>query len=192
MQSSTPRIRPCLAVVALTGRSIAPQVLRWSTSAGCSVDVRRERRKLTRGYKLPARHIVHTVVPVWQGGSNAEPDLPASCYRRSLEVAASAGIRSIAFPSIRTGIYDYPIEAAATVATTTVKATAPDRASTRSSSVASRMRIYASTSVSLRRGLPNNAFNPDVSRKRDPSALALEMPTAPCSTGRKAGKNGPV
>ena len=82
--------------------------------------------KLTRGYRLPARHIVHTVGPVWRGGSNSEPDLLASCYRRSLEVAAGAGVRSIAFPSISTGIFGYPFEAAASVATTTVLAVGPD------------------------------------------------------------------
>ena len=72
--------------------------------------------KLTRAYRLAAKFVVHTVGPVWRGGGHGEADLLASCYRRSLDVAAEAGARSIAFPCISTGIYGYPIEPAATVA----------------------------------------------------------------------------
>jgi O-acetyl-ADP-ribose deacetylase (regulator of RNase III) len=77
--------------------------------------------KRTRGYRLPADHIIHTVGPVWHGGTTGEPELLASCYRRSLEVAAAHGISSIAFPCISTGIYGYPIELAAAVAVSTVR-----------------------------------------------------------------------
>jgi O-acetyl-ADP-ribose deacetylase (regulator of RNase III) len=77
--------------------------------------------KLTKGYGLPAQYIIHAVGPVWRGGSSGEPERLASCYRRSLELAAAHEIRSLAFPAISTGIYGYPIELAATVAVTTVR-----------------------------------------------------------------------
>jgi O-acetyl-ADP-ribose deacetylase (regulator of RNase III) len=77
--------------------------------------------RLTDGYRLPARYIIHTVGPVWRGGASGEPELLASCYRRSLELAAANGIATLAFPSISTGIYGYPVELAAKVAVTTVR-----------------------------------------------------------------------
>jgi len=72
--------------------------------------------KLTGGYCLPARHVIHTVGPVWQGGDRGEPELLASCYRRCFTIAAENGIRSIAFPAISTGVYRYPVEAATEIA----------------------------------------------------------------------------
>ncbi len=77
--------------------------------------------KLTHGYRLPAKHIIHTVGPVWRGGTNGEPELLASCYRRSMALAVANELRSIALPSISTGIYGYPIELAAEVAVATVR-----------------------------------------------------------------------
>lgn len=77
--------------------------------------------KITGGYRLQARHIIHTVGPVWRGGTSGEPELLASCYRRSIEVAHANGVRTLAFPSISTGIYGYPVELAACVAISTVR-----------------------------------------------------------------------
>jgi len=77
--------------------------------------------KVTPGYRLPARIVIHAVGPVWRGGGRGEAELLASCYRRALELAAQQGARSIAFPSISTGVYGYPIEAAARIAVRTVR-----------------------------------------------------------------------
>ncbi len=78
--------------------------------------------KITHGYRLPAPHVIHTVGPVWQGGGAGEAELLASCYRRSLELAAEHVLASVAFPAISTGIYGYPKAAAAKIAVATVKA----------------------------------------------------------------------
>jgi O-acetyl-ADP-ribose deacetylase (regulator of RNase III) len=72
--------------------------------------------KLTKGYRLPARYVIHAVGPVWQGGHRDEPELLASCYRVSLQLAAEHDLRNIAFPAISCGIYGYPIDEAAQIA----------------------------------------------------------------------------
>lgn len=77
--------------------------------------------KMTNGYRLPAKHVIHTVGPVWRGGSHGEKDVLASCYTSSLRLAAEAGLSSIAFPCISTGIYGYPMELAAKVAVEAVR-----------------------------------------------------------------------
>ena len=77
--------------------------------------------KATKGYRLPARWVIHTVGPVWRGGDQGEPELLASCYRRSLAVADGLGARSVAFPAISTGVYGYPPELAARVAVGTLR-----------------------------------------------------------------------
>src|SRR5512140_3016034 len=66
--------------------------------------------RITKGYRLRARHVIHTVGPVWHGGRNGEPELLASCYRNSLRLAAENGVRTIAFPAISCGVYGYPID----------------------------------------------------------------------------------
>lgn len=77
--------------------------------------------KATRGYRLPAKHVIHTVGPVWRGGRAGEAATLARCYRRSLEVAAELGARRVAIPAISTGVYGYPVERAARVAVQAVR-----------------------------------------------------------------------
>ena len=87
-----------------------------ATLGGCATG----EAKITRGYQLPARHVIHTVGPVWSGGSANEDALLASCYRSSLSLARDEGLASIAFPSISTGIYGFPADRAAKIAVATV------------------------------------------------------------------------
>jgi O-acetyl-ADP-ribose deacetylase (regulator of RNase III) len=72
--------------------------------------------KITRGYRLPARHVIHTVGPVWNGGKHKEPELLASCYRTTLALAHAHQLKTVAFPAISCGVYGYPLEQAATIA----------------------------------------------------------------------------
>lgn len=101
-------------------RAAGPELLEACRAlAGCPTG----EAKATPGFALPARWVIHTVGPVWRGGSAGEAELLASCYRRSLEVAGELGARTVAFPAISTGIYGYPAEEAATIAVDTVRST---------------------------------------------------------------------
>lgn len=79
--------------------------------------------KATPAFRLPSRWVIHTVGPIWQGGSHGEPELLASCYRRSLELADELGAATVAFPAISTGVYGYPIRSATEIAVTTLRQT---------------------------------------------------------------------
>ncbi len=99
-------------------RAAGPELLRVCRGLnGCETG----EAKITPGFKLPARSVIHTVGPIWRGGSHDEARLLANCYRNSLYLAAQNDVKSIAFPSISTGVYRYPIEEAAKIAVDTVR-----------------------------------------------------------------------
>jgi O-acetyl-ADP-ribose deacetylase len=94
-------------------RAAGPQLLdECRALKGCPTG----QAKITRGYKLPAKHVIHTAGPVWNGGDRGEPGLLASCYRESLRLAAGHGLKSVAFPAISCGVYGYPLEPAVAIA----------------------------------------------------------------------------
>lgn len=95
------------------------------TLGGCATG----QAKATGGYRLPARHVIHTVGPVWKDGQSGERELLASCYRNSLAVANELGVATIAFPGISTGVYGFPAEQAAPIAIETVQATVKEGSS---------------------------------------------------------------
>jgi O-acetyl-ADP-ribose deacetylase (regulator of RNase III) len=100
-------------------RAAGPQLLEeCRTLGGCATG----QAKITRGYNLPARFVIHTVGPVWSGGSRGEAELLADCYRHSLGLAEQHGLRSIAFPAISTGVYRFPLHRAAEIAIREVNA----------------------------------------------------------------------
>ena len=106
-------------VAAAIQRAAGPEILSALRAlGGCEVGD----AKLTPGYQLPAKYVIHTVGPVWHGGGRGEDEALASCYRRSLALAEAHGIRSIAFPAISTGVYRFPPERAAEIAVREVSA----------------------------------------------------------------------
>jgi O-acetyl-ADP-ribose deacetylase len=99
-------------------RAAGPELLaECRTLGGCGAG----KAKITRGYKLPARFIIHTVGPVWSGGGRGEAEVLASCYRNSLQLAVKNGIKTIAFPAISCGAYRYPVSEAAEIAVRTTR-----------------------------------------------------------------------
>ena len=98
-------------------RAAGPELLEeCRTLHGCETC----KAKITGGYRLPAKYVIHTPGPVWHGGGKKEPELLASCYRSCLELAAENGCRTVDFPSISTGVYRFPLDRAASVAVATI------------------------------------------------------------------------
>ncbi|MDR2881531.1 MAG: O-acetyl-ADP-ribose deacetylase [Azoarcus sp.] len=103
-------------------RAAGPELLAYCrTLNGCTTG----EAKITPGFRLPARYVIHTVGPVWHGGEHGEPALLAACYRNALELAAQTGLKTIAFPCISTGVYGYPPELAAPHAISAVREALP-------------------------------------------------------------------
>ena len=107
-------------------RAAGPELLaECRTLNGCATG----KAKITKGYRLPAKYVIHTPGPVWHGGSHGEPELLASCYRSCLTLAREHGCKTVDFPSISTGVYHFPLEKAAEIAISTIAAfleTAPE------------------------------------------------------------------
>ena len=99
-------------------RAAGPELLaECRTLHGCETG----KAKITKGYRLPAKHVIHTPGPVWHGGNKGETELLASCYRSCLELASENGCETVDFPSISTGVYHFPLDKAAAIASRTIK-----------------------------------------------------------------------
>ncbi len=118
VNAANERLAPGAGVCGAIHRAAGPELARACAKiGGCPTGEAR----LTPGFDLLARYVIHTVGPVWHGGNKGEPELLASCYRNSLRLAAESDIQTIAFPALSTGIFGYPIEAAATIAVNTTR-----------------------------------------------------------------------
>jgi O-acetyl-ADP-ribose deacetylase (regulator of RNase III) len=116
--------------------------------------------KITAGYRLPAKYVIHAVGPVWEGGKKNEDELLASCYRASLDLAQRHGVRSIAFPAISCGAYRFPVDRAARIALTTIREALTSYAALESLAIVA---FNATVERAFRRALPPSATKP-----RDP------------------------
>jgi O-acetyl-ADP-ribose deacetylase (regulator of RNase III) len=122
VNAANDRLAPGGGVCGAIHRAAGPELAKeCATLGGCATGD----AKITKGYRLPALHVIHTVGPVWQGGGSGEADLLASCYRRSLEVAQQNALATIAFPAISTGVFGYPPDDAAKIAVRSVTETLP-------------------------------------------------------------------
>ena len=100
-------------------RAAGPELLaECRTVGGCETG----KAKITKGYRLKAKYVIHTPGPVWHGGRKGEPELLASCYRSCLELASANGCKTVDFPSISTGVYHFPLEQASVIAISTIRA----------------------------------------------------------------------
>ena len=125
MPSSTLPIRRCWAAAGVDGaihRAAGPELaIECRMLNGCKTGG----AKITKAYRLPARHVIHAVGPVWNGGGHGEDEALASCYRRAIELCQTHGFASVAFPAISTGIYRFPADRAAAIAVSTTVQTLP-------------------------------------------------------------------